>query len=50
VVASLGVISHYVHCFSKIPALVVSDLAPRKVPPPIQDKHGDAMEDSEWVH
>ncbi len=27
------------------------DLAPQKVPPPpMQDEHGDAMEEDEWVH
>ncbi len=50
VVIGLSVISHYVHCFSAIPSSFVPNLAPQKVPPPIQDKHGDVMEDSEWAH
>jgi hypothetical protein len=26
------------------------DPMPQKVPPPMQDEHGDAMEENEWVH
>jgi hypothetical protein len=26
------------------------NLAPQKVPPPMQYEHGDAMEENEWVH
>jgi hypothetical protein len=33
-----------------IPSSVVLNLAPQEVPPPIQDEHGNAMEDSEWAH
>jgi hypothetical protein len=33
-----------------IPSLVVPDFAPQEVPPPIQDEHGNVMEDSEWAH
>jgi len=33
-----------------IPSSVVLDLAPQEGPPPIQDEHGNAMEDSEWAH
>jgi hypothetical protein len=54
VVVGLSVISHYVRCFSAKPSSFVRNLAPnlapQEVPPPIQDKHGDAMEDSEWAH
>ncbi len=34
--------------FSAIPSLVVPNFAPQKVPPLIQDEHGNIMEDSEW--
>jgi hypothetical protein len=33
-----------------IPSSIVPDFAPQNVPPPIQDEHGNAMEDSKWVH
>jgi hypothetical protein len=33
-----------------IPSLIIPNLAPQKVPFPIQNEHGDAMEDSEWVY
>jgi hypothetical protein len=33
-----------------IPSSIVLDLAPYEIPPPIQDEHGDAMEDSDWAH
>jgi hypothetical protein len=33
-----------------IPSSVIVDFAPQKVPFQIQDEHGDAMEDNEWVH
>jgi hypothetical protein len=33
-----------------IPSLVVLDLALQEVFLPIQDDHGDAMDDSEWAH
>jgi hypothetical protein len=36
--------------FDVIPSSVVLDFVPQKVPPPIQDEHGNAMEDSEWAH
>ncbi len=39
------VVSSYV-----IPSSIILDLAPQEVPPPIQDEHGDAMEDSVWAH
>jgi len=32
-----------------IPSLVVLDFAPQEVPP-IQDEHGNVMEDNEWAH
>jgi hypothetical protein len=32
-----------------IPSLVVPDFTPQKVPP-IQDEHGNVMEDNEWAH
>ncbi len=32
------------------PSLVVPNFAPQEVPLPIQNEHGDAMEDSEWAH
>jgi len=32
-----------------IPSLIVPNIAPQKVPLPIQDEHGDVMEDSECV-
>jgi hypothetical protein len=42
---------HLVSCVVASPyvilSLVVLDLAPQKVPPSIQDEHGDAMEDRE---
>jgi hypothetical protein len=33
-----------------ISSLVVPNLALQKVPPPIQNEHGNAMEDNEWAH
>jgi hypothetical protein len=33
-----------------IPSLVVPNFAPQEVLPPIQNEHGDVMEDSEWAH
>jgi hypothetical protein len=33
-----------------IPSSIVLNLAPQEVPPPIQDEHGDVMEDNEWAH
>jgi len=33
-----------------IPSSVVPNLAPQEVSPPIQNEHGNAMEDSEWAH
>jgi hypothetical protein len=45
---------HFVSCvvasLDAIPSSIVPDFAPQEVPPPIQDEHGDAMEDNEWVH
>ncbi len=45
---------HLVSCVATdpnaIPSLIVPNLAPQKVFPPIQNEHGDAMEDSEWAH
>jgi hypothetical protein len=50
VVASLDVIPHYICWFNAIPSSIISDLAPQKVIPPIQNENGNAMEDSEWAH
>jgi hypothetical protein len=33
-----------------IPSSIVLDIAPQKVPPLIQNEHGDAMKDNEWAH
>jgi len=44
---------HFVSCVlagpNTIPSLIVPNLALQEVPLPIQDEHGNAMEDSEWV-
>jgi hypothetical protein len=50
VVVGLDVIPHYICWFSAIPSSVVLDFAPQKVPLPIQDESGNAMEDNEWAH
>jgi len=45
---------HLVSCVvvgpNVVPSSVVPNPTPQKVLLPIQDEHGDAMEDSEWVH
>jgi len=45
---------HLVSCVvvgpNAIPSLLVPDLTLQEVFLPIQDDHGDAMEDSEWAH
>ncbi len=45
-VVGLGAILHYVHWFSAITSSIILNLAPQKVHFPIQDEHGDAMEDN----
>jgi hypothetical protein len=45
---------HLVTCMviglNVIPSSIVLDTTPQKVPPLIQDEHGDVMEDNEWAH
>jgi len=48
-----GVILH--HAYVKLVEFFVDlvlnlDPAPQKVLPPMQDEHGDVMEENEWVH
>ncbi len=47
VVVGLHVISHYVCWFIAMPSLVVLDTTLQEVLLPIQDEHGDVMEDNE---
>ncbi len=49
-VVSLSSILHYVLWFNAIPSSIIPNLAPHELHLPIQDEHGDAMENNEWAH
>jgi hypothetical protein len=45
---------HLVLCVVASPNAIFSSIVPnfalQKVPPPVQDEHGDVVEDSGWAH
>jgi len=45
---------HLVSCVvaspNAIPSSIVPNFGPQEVLPPIQDEHGNAMEDNEWAY